>query len=256
MPYRRYPRTRTVRNGRRGPWKPPSSAAARRIVRRAGPMEKAFFINSTLLNYGNTPPTVYAGDTNIHSQRYHELYGPNDYDQNGGESRERLKVNRALVTMNYFAPRNLTDGSYPEMTSHVFALLVASNEGDMATWFDEGVNDANPYGAQTSTAFYESLERGIRVLTRAYWRIPHRLVATVGGPANGGEDPIGINLSRGQQMPHTGIRRLTAKNFWLREPEALYLVTGRIVLKSQAQTANEIDTWFGYHTVQVSSSRY
>lgn len=247
-------RTRGTRGPRRGWSRPtavPSRSTARRIVRRAGPMETSFFMDSTLAVYGNTPSNVYAAAANFHDQNIFSIFGPNDYDFGGG-AKDKVKVSRALVIINSFVPRNFTDGEFPNMASHQFAMLVASEQSLIDTWFDPGVNDANPFGAQTSVSQYEQLARGTRVLARKYWQVPHRI--DVEGTVVPGEDPAAVYLAR--QVPYTNIKMIRAKNFWLKEPESLWLVTGSIVLKNQAQPENEIGGWAGYHTTQISFARY
>lgn len=246
----------TRKPGRRTGWSrrpaTPSRSTARAIVRKAGPLETSFFLDSTLTTYGSTPASVYATAANIHSQQIHQLFGPNDYDF-GGAARDKVRINRALCIINSFTPYNYTDGNHPFQSSHQFALLVAAEQALIDTWFDAGVNDANPFGAQTSVSQYEQLARGTRVLARKYWMRQHRLDPETVIP---GEDVSAIELALASGRPSSYIKSIGAKGFWLREPESLWLVTGSIVLKSISQPENEIGGWSGYHTTQISFARY
>lgn len=248
-------------SGRRAGWNrpavTPNRRMARTIVKKAGPMERSFWLDSSQANYGDSPSTTYANGEQFYDQKVYQLFGPNDYQQDAG-SRERVLVRRLEFRSVFLPPRNFTDGTHPLQGNELGFMLVRGPASVLSNYFDAGFGDANPWGSQGSVTAYEQLPREVKVLARKVrtYRAGIQTVSSISGGVLPGEDPIAIYLANLQGQPFISSMTLRAKNFWLQEPESVWVVSYRRATKSSTQDADEIGPWVGEHTVQCSFARY
>lgn len=230
----------------------PTRRTARAIVRKAGPLETAFFTDSTLSGYGDNAPTTYSPQGSIFTQTIWQIFGPNDYDQDGS-GKSKVFVRKAQVNLFTFRPQNLDSTLVYEYQGNFFGLmLVAADQPNIDHNFDPAINAANPWGSQASLQAYQELPKGVRVVHRSWHKADSRPLASIDVSA-------GANTYMNTVMAHNPtslIYTLRAKNFWLREPESLWMICTRICMKSAAQSEAGIGPWAGWHSSQVSSARY
>jgi len=260
MAFRRGSGRSTRRSGGSG-WRRapalPTRRTARKIVKRAGPLESAFWLDSTQANYGDSPGQLYAAGEQFYDQRVFQLFGPNDYTQDTG-NRERVLIRRFEFRSTFVPPKNFTEGAHPLQSNELGFMLVRGPATVLSNYFEAGFGDANPWGSAGSVTAYEQLPREVKVLARKIRIFPAgiNMISSAQGGVLPGEDPADIYMGALQGRPWLAAMTLRFKMKWIQEPESIWAVSYRLCTKQSAQPAEEIGRWEGEHRCQVSYARY
>lgn len=190
----------------------PSRSFARKVVRKAGPQEKAFWTNSTQVDPEFIPST-YMNAAVRYSMNDFPIFTAADYSSMVG-SRERLKINRMDVNINTLCVRGDSEAPFVAWS---YWTLAAGTPDDLSD--DLLAIQAVPFGVQSNVLQFQDQERGVRQRAR---RRKNFII-----PGISYQDP-GVDANTFNLAQYDGRRaqsfKLTLRNFWLREPDEIRLV--------------------------------
>lgn len=226
-----------------------SARTARRIVKKAGPLESAYFTNSTLLDptIGDTPTSYTQSAVRESNVAQFNLFTEADYSQEGG-ARERIKIKRFQVDIRL---RALMGATLYNVNEYIGLALVLGTPDDITD--DVDTQNVNPWGSQASLILYSELPRGIRFAKRTHRLMIHPPI----GVGATGTDPD----ARNHNIVHSNGRSeavvsLSFKNRWIREPEKVVLLTWSMKSSSAGEAIGGFAGIAGYHTVRCIYARY
>lgn len=236
---RRYPRTvtRAATVTRR---------AAKAIVRRAGPLDRRFFIDSTLVDVNSPAPTTYGAASTFVGITGHNIINPADYqDELSGQ--ERVQVSRLKMRLLLRATVG-SSGAVYGYHRECCAMLVAGREDDLDQEFLTLFT--NPIGTVGQTVAYGELTRACRVIAAKRIHLFH--------------PPPLSNATVNDQLLSTEMHRKyirivnmrVRKPFWLKEPEMVKMYFFFYVSSMPAGTAANVNALAGNHQVMATFRRY
>lgn len=224
----------------------PSRSFARRVVRAAGPQERAFFTNSTLVSAG-TLPNTFMNAAVIRSTNTFVLFGPTDYGTEIG-SRERIRIRRLDAVLHMYVSAGSSN-----MPFHAagLAFLALGTEDDI----DQNTTgpDQWPFGTQGEVVGFSDVNpKVVRYKAR---RILNRYI-----PGSDFQDP-GTDANTSSlaymRMPMYQRIKLTVRNAWLREPEQVELVLTHIKRPMQlGEDPNTSGGVFGWIETYCTYSKF
>lgn len=241
----RYYRKRT---GNRG-----SSAArvsrktARKIVRRAGPMDRRFFMDSTMSDPSLPAPTIYANNTGTQLVSEHLIIQTTDY-QDELVAQERIQMGKIRIELLLRGNPCAAAATWGAHRSLCF-MLVAGRPDDIQGEFVTQLT--NPSATQSQAFAYQELNRrSMRILVRKTILIWHP-------PALTSVSNTETQLSAANYR--ASIKRVvlqTKRRFTMEEPEEVRLYVNTHVPSRPA--GNDANTGIvnGHHIVQATWRRY
>jgi len=225
----------------------PSRSFARKVVKRAGPMEKFFFTNSTLVSNGTIPGTYVSG-ANRQSTNTFTVFGPSDYSQ-GVSGRERIFIRQLDVVCCL-----QTVGSATTVPYSVFGLgcLLLGTSDDIIN--DVTGPDVFPFGNQGNVTGFQDLNPKVvryKARRRFVWEI---LPASVFG---GNDTDATLGAIAYRQAPKARMFKFTLRNTWLREPEQVTLLFAHIKYSYDGvASVTDAGNIVGWHETYCRYSRY
>lgn len=227
-----------------------SRPAARRIVRKAGPQDKSWFYDSSLILIGGDDlerhPSVYSGAT-VESHQHHNLLTASSDIFNGSVShRERALISSFRVLLRMRAiPSNTLFTTF----SHMHFCLWVGTPDDLTD--DVAGQDLTNWGSQANLVAYQDKGRGVRMLCSKTVSICHPPVPV--GTTGSDPDVRGVN-NIGMQS-HRWLTLRVRKPFWMNETEIV-----RMSIRSHKHaTLGSETSWAGvsgWHNVRALIKRF
>lgn len=236
---RRYPRAATRATA-------VTKRRARALVRKAGPMDRRFWVFSSLTDTGTPGPTTYATASLTQSINPFHIFSAADY-QDEGSNMERIKVTKFKMDFTWRVNQAGTGATYGFHRRAVI-MLAAGRQIDILEWLD--TNQANPIGSLSQLIEYQELTRSVRILAAKRVSLFHH--------------PNASNTSATERALFGDHYRRAVKNFtltvrkpfWLREPEQVTMVVFSYVTGLLAGTSTDVTTVNGSHRAMVTHYRY
>lgn len=225
----------------------PSRSFARKVVRRAGPMERFFFTNSTLVTNGTIPGT-YANGLVRQSTNTFTIFSPSDYSQ-GVSGREPVFIKRLDVVLSLQAVQGTT--SVPFTVFGLGCLLLGTQ--------DDIVNDVTgpdvfPFGNQGNVTGFQDLNpKVVRFASRRRWTWETPPANTFSGT----DTDANLSAIVFRQAPKARVMKFTLRNKWLKEPEQVTLLMAHIKYAYDGvANVNTSGSIVGHHETYCSYRRY
>lgn len=226
----------------------PSRSFARRVVKAAGPQEKAFFTNSTLVEAG-TRPNTFVNAAVRESQNRFRIFTPSDWAGQIG-SRERLLIRRMDVVVHMYA---LAGSSELPMDANIFGCLLRGTNDDI----NENVLSTVqwPFGYQSAVLGFQDINpKVVSFMARKNF---HMWLPGIRYTDPGSD--INTTALVSMQSPGPTIRRVkfTIRNKWLREPEEINLLFTHLKYgMDQTENVNTSGAVIGWIETYCRYARY
>jgi len=224
----------------------PSRSFARKVVRKAGPQEKAFFTNSTLVEIGLFPST-YSSAAIRTSENNFPVFTPSDYGTQIG-SRERILIRKLDVVVHTWT----LEGS-SELPVHVSGLgcLLVGTDDDIS----QNVTGPNQFPFATQGSVIGFADVNPKVVKYKARKVINRLI-----PGTQYTDPgTDANTTALVQArcPYYQRWKFTIRNLWMKEPEQvnLFLFTIKTPM-AVGDTADLFGGIVGWHETYCAYSKY
>lgn len=224
----------------------PGKQAARRIVKKAGPLESAFFCNSNLLTAGLIP-AVYASAAVRQGDNVFPVFDSSDWTTSTVSNRAKVFIRK--FTYKVYLTANPGSG---DLGFHLYmnAAVLIGRPDDISD--DVTTPRAFPWGEQSSLVFFQDLSR--RTV-----RFRARKSFTMFAPGTyqnaTGEEILTSNLVG--TLPKTSrVLTFTVRNFWMNQNEAIRVVFSHIkegVSTDLIETAGSVTGW---HNVLIQYATY
>lgn len=225
----------------------PSRNFSRKVVKRAGPMEKFFFTNSTLVTQA-TIPNTYMSAAVRNSFNTFNVFGQSDYSQ-GASGRERIYIDRLDVNVNL---QVVAGTSTVPFLCFGAAMLVRATSDDFIN--DVSSVDVAPFGTQGSVIGFQDLNPKV-----ASFFARRRFTQTI-PPADtfaGTDTDANLSAILQRSLPKHRMMKFTIRRKWLREPENLYLVFTHIKYAyNGTEPVTSAGNCVGWHETYCRYRRY
>lgn len=224
----------------------PSRSFARKVVKKAGPQERAFWTNSTQVDPEFIPSTYVNAAVRFSTNSF-QVFTPADYSVMVG-SRERLKISRLDVNINMLTVRGDSEAPF---IAWCYGCLAVGTGDDLQD--DLTTIQAFPFGVQSNVLQFQDQDRGVRQRARKRFNM---II-----PGIQYNDP-GVDANTYNALQYDGRRarsfRFTLRNLWLREPDEVQLVLyhQKTSLNGTVENANLSGAVVGWHETYVRYASY
>lgn len=224
----------------------PGKQAARRIVRKAGPLESAFFCNSNLMSAGVIPAT-YVGAAVQQGDNVFPIFDSSDWSTNTVSNRAKVFVRKLTYKAYLTANPGASDLGFH---AYMNAAVLIGRPDDISD--DVTTPRAFPWGEQSSLVFFQDLSRRtVRFRARKSWSmfIPGTYQNATG------EEILTSNLVG--TLPKTSrVLTFTVKNFWMNQNEAIRVLFSHIKEGVGLDPINQSGSVTGWHNVLIQYATY
>jgi len=223
----------------------PSKQTAKRIVRRAGPLESAFFCNSNLFSAGVIPAT-YVGAAVQQGDNVFPLFDSSDWTTSTVSNRAKVLIKRLTYTAFLTANPGSSDlGFHLKMN----ACLLIGRPDDISD--DVTTPRAFPWGEQSSLiAFQDLSRRTVRFRARKMFDM-----YTPGTYQNATGEEILTSQLVGMQRT-TRRLTLTLRNTWMNQNEAIRVLFSHIKEGQGLDPVNQSGSVTGWHNLLIQYATY